>query len=169
MTEEKNEESLTLDKKTMDVLVAHIIPTSKYFEARFDHMQDQIDGLKVDLKEFRGDVDRRFEQVDKRFDAMKSDSDKRFEQVDKCFEQVDKRFEQVDKRFEQVDKRFEQMIASIDRLGDKLEHRDENQRAFTLRMFTVAIKYLYSRCAGRFFESTGCFLTDRAKSNLLVR
>ena len=155
MTEEKNEESLTLDKKTMDVLVAHIIPTSKYFEARFDHMQDQIDGLKVDLKEFRGDVDRRFEQVDKRFDAMKSDSDKRFEQVDK--------------RFEQVDKRFEQMIASIDRLGDKLEHRDENQRAFTLRMFTVAIKYLYSRCAGRFFESTGRFLTDRAKSNLLVR
>jgi len=37
MTEEKEEEGLTLDKKTMDVLVANIIPTSKYFEIRFDH------------------------------------------------------------------------------------------------------------------------------------
>ena len=40
MAEQGTEESLTLDKKTIDVLVAHIIPTSKYFEARFDHMQD---------------------------------------------------------------------------------------------------------------------------------
>lgn len=72
----------------MDVLVANIIPTSKYFEARFDHMQYQMDGLKNKLDDFRSDVD---------------------------------------KRFEQVDKRFEQIIASIDRLGDKLEHRDENK------------------------------------------
>ena len=71
---------------------SHIIPTSKYFEVRFDHMQTQIDDLKVDLKDFRYDMDKRFEQI----------------------------------------------IASIDRLGDKLDHRDENQRAFTLRMFTIA-------------------------------
>ena len=94
MSEEKNEEGLTLDKRTMDVLVANIIPTSKYFEVRFDHLQAQIDDFKVDLKDFRYDID---------------------------------------KRFEQVDKRFEQIIASIDRLGDKLDHRDENQRTFTLR------------------------------------
>lgn len=90
---------------------ANIIPTSKYFEVRFDNMQGQIDDLRGDLKDFRSDVD-------KRFDSAKAD---------------------MDKRFEQVDKRFEQVIASIDRLGDKLEHRDENQRAFTLRMFTIAI------------------------------
>ncbi|MBW2741564.1 MAG: hypothetical protein JRE64_22590, partial [Deltaproteobacteria bacterium] len=54
MSEEKKEEGLTLDKRTMDVLVANIIPTSKYFEIRFDHMQEQIDDLKVDLKDFRG-------------------------------------------------------------------------------------------------------------------
>ena len=53
MTEEKKEEGLTLDKKTMDVLVANIIPTSKYFEIRFDHMQGQIDVLNGDLKDFR--------------------------------------------------------------------------------------------------------------------
>ena len=83
MPEEKDE-SLTLDKRTMDVLVAHVIPTSKYFEARFDHMQDQIDRINTDLRDFRGDVDKRFEQV----------------------------------------------IASIDRLADKLDHRDERQRTF---------------------------------------
>ena len=150
MTEEKEEEGLTLDKKTMDVLVANIIPTSKYFEIRFDHMQDQIDALNGGLKDFRSDVD-------KRFDGIKSDMDKRFEQVDKRFEQVDKRFEQVDKRFDQVDKRFEQIIASIDRLGDKLEHRDEKQRAFTLRMFTIAISISIVGVLGAFLKSLGVF------------
>ncbi len=129
MAEQGTEESLTLDKKTIDVLVAHIIPTSKYFEARFDHMQDQIDGLKGDLRDFRGDVDRRF-------DSMK---------------------EQVDKRFEQVDKRFEQVIASIDRLGDKLDYRDEKQRAFTIRMFTIAITISVLGVLGAFLKSLGVF------------
>jgi methyl-accepting chemotaxis protein len=150
MSEEKKEEGLTLDKRTMDVLVANIIPTSKYFEVRFDHMQEQIDDLKVDLKDFRGDVD-------KRFDNIKTDMDKRFEQVDKRFEQVDKRFEQVDKRFEQVDKRLEQIIASIDRLGDKLENRDESQRSFTLRMFTIAIGISVIGALGTFLKSLGVF------------
>ena len=81
MSEEKSEEGLTLDKRTMDVLVANIIPTSKYFEVRFDNMQGQIDDLRGDLKDFRRDVDRRF-------DSAKSDMSKRFEQVDKRFEQV---------------------------------------------------------------------------------
>lgn len=122
MAEQGTEESLTLDKKTIDVLVAHIIPTSKYFEARFDHMQDQIDGLKGDLRDFRGDVDRRF-------DSMK----------------------------EQVDKRFEQVIASIDRLGDKLDYRDEKQRAFTIRMFTIAITISVLGVLGAFLKSLGVF------------
>ena len=123
MSEEKSEEGLTLDKRTLDVLVANIIPTSKYFEVRFDHMQEHIDGLKGDLKDFRNDID--------------------------------KRFEQVDKRFEQVDKRFEQVVASIDRLGDKLEYRDEKQRAFTLRMFTIAIGISILGALGAFLKSLG--------------
>ncbi len=64
------ENSLTLDKKTADVLVVPIIPTSKYFEAPFDHMQAQIDGLKDSLKASRSDVDKRFENVDKRFEPI---------------------------------------------------------------------------------------------------
>ncbi|OEU80378.1 MAG: hypothetical protein BA873_04315 [Desulfobulbaceae bacterium C00003063] len=108
MPEEKDE-SLTLDKRTMDVLVAHVIPTSKYFEARFDHMQDQIDRINTDLRDFRGDVDKRFEQV----------------------------------------------IASIDRLADKLDHRDERQRTFTLRMFTIAISISVLGALGVFLKSLG--------------
>ena len=138
MSEEKSEEGLTLDKRTMDVLVANIIPTSKYFEVRFDHMQGQIDDIRGDIKDFRSDVDKRFDDIktdmDKRFDAVKTD---------------------MDKRFEQVDKRFEQVIASIDRLGDKLEHRDEKQRAFTLSMFTIAISISILGALGAFLKSLG--------------
>ena len=145
MPEEKIEEGLTLDKRTMDVLVANIIPTSRYFEVRFDHMQSQMDGFRSDLKDFRGDVDKRFEQVDKRFGDMKSDMDKRFDDMKS----------DMDKRFEQVDKRFEQIIASIDRLGDKLDHRDEKQRYFTMRMFTIAISISILGVLGAFLKSLG--------------
>jgi len=140
MPDEKSEESLTLDKKTMDVLVANIIPTSKYFEVRFDHMQDQIDGLKGDLKDFRSDVD-------KRFDGIKTDMDQRFGEI-----KTD-----MDQRFSQVDKRFGQVIASIERLGDKLDYRDEKQRAFTLRMFTIAIGISILGALGAFLKSVGVF------------
>ena len=129
MDDEKDQEGLTLDKKTIDVLVAHIIPTSKYFETRFDHMQSQIDGLKGDVKDFRGDVD-------KRFDTIKSD---------------------MDQRFGQVDRRFEQVIASIDRLTDKLDYRDEKQRGFTLRMFSIAIGISILGALGTFLKSLGLF------------
>ncbi len=170
MAEDKIEETLTLDKRTMDVIVAHIIPTSKYFETRFDHMQYQIDGIKDDLKDFRGnvdgrfielktDIDKRFEKVDDRFTELKTDIDKRFEKVDDRFVElktdIDKRFGLVDKRFEQVDKRFEQIIAAIDRLGDKLENRDEKQRSFTLRMFSIAIAISIIGVLGAFMKSLG--------------
>ncbi len=191
MTENGGEEGLTLDKRTMDVLVANIIPTSRYFEARFDHMQGQIDDIKSDIKDFRREVDKRFDSaktdmdrrfndvkvdMDRRFDDVKDDMDQRFEQVDKRFEQVDKRFEQVDKRFEQVDKRFEQVdkrfeqvdkrfeqvdnrlqqiIASIDNLGDKLDYREERQRNFTLRMFSIAIGISILGAVGAFLKTMG--------------
>jgi len=159
MTDNGGEEGLTLDKRTMEVLVANIIPTSKYFEVRFDHMQGQIGDIKVDIKDFRGDVDQRFKKVDSRFDEIKTEMDRRFEaakvDMDIRFEQVDKRFEQVDKRFEQVDKRLEQIISSIDRLGDKLDYRDEKQRGFTLRLFTIAIGISILGALGAFLKTMG--------------
>ncbi len=134
MSNDHTEDGLTLDKKTMDVLVANIIPTSKYFEARFDHMQSQIDDIKGDIKDFRSDVDKRFEETKAEFG---------------------KRFEQVDKRFEQVDQRFEQVIAFKERLGEKLDYRDEKQRGFTLRMFSIAIGISVLGVLGVFLKSVG--------------
>jgi len=93
--------------QVVDLLVANIIPTTKYFESRFDFLQHQIDQLREGQKHLE--------------------------------ETMNRRFEQVDRRFEQVDKRLEQIVASIDRLGDKLDHRDLHQRNFTIRMFMISI------------------------------
>jgi len=113
--------------------------THRIIEKNNDDFREQLRNIKLDMdrrfNETHTDMKERFAQVDKRFEQV----DKRFEQVDKRFEQVDKRFEQVDKRFEQVDKRLDQIISSIEKLGDKMDHRDERQRKFTLRMFSIAI------------------------------
>ena len=130
--------SLLLDKKTVDVLVANIIPTSKYFELRFDHMQEQIDGIKADIGSLRADMD-------KRFDSMRTDMDKRFEQVDKRFEQVDKRFEQVDKRFEQVDIKLDKIIERID---IRIDQGLRENRSQALRLFTFAMTFSAISMAG---------------------
>jgi hypothetical protein len=110
MSEEKSEEGLTLDKRTMDVLVANIIPTSKYFEVRFDHMQDQIDGIRGDLKDFRSDVD-------KRFDAVKSDMDKRFEQVIASIDRLGDKLEHRDEKQRAFTLRMFTIAISISILG----------------------------------------------------
>ncbi len=94
MTDTNEETSLTLDKKTVDVLVAQIIPTSKYFESRFDHMQGQIDHLNGNLRDFRSDVDRRFENVDKRFEQV----DKRFDQVIASIERLTDKLDYRDEK-----------------------------------------------------------------------
>ena len=155
--------SVEKDKNTsaypneMLTFIAGIFPNAKYFDARFDLLQVQIDEIKKNqeldryqIRDFKADVDRRF-----------SESDAKFEQVNKRIGEfkndVDKRFEQVDKRFEQVDKRFEQMIASIDKLGDKLEYRDKDQRSFTLRMFSIAVAISILGVLGAFFKILGLF------------
>ncbi len=123
--------TLPINQETLDIIVANVIPTSKYFEIRFDHLENRVNSMQDDIKDFRADVD-------KRFDDFKSD--------------VDKRFEQVDKRFEQVDKRFEQVIYSIDRLTDKLDNRDKEHRSFTMRMFSISIMISFLGVLGMFFK-----------------
>ena len=91
------EKTLKVNQETIDILVANIIPTTKYFESRFDHMQYQIDEIKTSIVK------------------LEDNFNKRFEQVDRGFAQVDKRFAQVDKRFEQVDERFKSLEDSIDK------------------------------------------------------
>ncbi len=155
MPEEK-EEGLTLDKKTMEVLVAHIIPTSKYFEVRFDHLQEQVHDVKIGMMSLEDRMNKQFEQVDKRFVAMQADMGKRFEQVDKRFEQVDNRFAtmqaDMNKRFEQVDKRFEQIDSKLDKLIERVDVRIDaglrENRMLTVKLFTFAMTFAAISMAG---------------------
>ena len=156
-------QGLSLDQKTMDVLVANIIPTSKYFEVRFDHLQYQVGELKAGQKNLlevmdkcftamQSDMDKRFtamqSDMDKRFTAMQSDMDKRFEQVDKRFEQVDGRFASLkadmDKRFQQVDDKLDKILDRIDRRIDEglRENRAQSMRMFTFAMMFSAISMI---------------------------
>ncbi len=120
MADEKD--SLTLDKRTIDVLVANIIPTSKYFESRFDHLQYQINEIKTDIKEFERRVDDRFEQVDKRF-------------------------EQIDKRFEQIELKLDKLLERID---VKIDAGLRENRVFSLRLFTFAMTFAAVSIIGLF-------------------
>ena len=145
-------------------MISGIIPNTKYFDGRFDLLQVQINEIRrnqeIDreqVRDFKLDVDRRFNETSGKFDQIYKRIDDFKSNVDDRFKQVDLRFEQVDKRFEQVDKRFEQMIASIDKLSDKLEFRDRDQRSFTLKMFTIAIMVSVLGVLGAFFKIIGIF------------
>jgi hypothetical protein len=69
MTEQKQDRitnipgQLPVNQETLDILVANIIPTSKYFEARFDHLEGRIDRMQNDIIDFRSDVGKRFDEI----------------------------------------------------------------------------------------------------------
>ena len=150
---------LKINKQTIDLLIANVIPTTKYFESRFDHMQFQIDRVNQDINIFKLSVEKSFDNVDHQFETMQANIDQRFEamqvNMDQRFEKIDQRFEKIDQRFEKVDQRFEKIIFSIDRLTDKLDGRDERQRNFTLRMFTIAVSISIIGVMGAFLKSLG--------------
>lgn len=135
---QEENDNIVLNEKSMEVLIAKFIPTSQYFEARFDHLQYQIDEIKEGVKNIQLDMDKRFDtmqnSIDKRFDTMQTDMDNRFEQVNNRFEQVDKRFEQVDKRFEQVDKRFEQVDKRFEQVDKRFEQVDQRFEQINVKL-----------------------------------
>ncbi len=131
---------LPVNQETLDILVANIIPTSKYFEARFDLLDQRMVGLEEDLGAFRDDINRRFDDMsastNKRFDEMAAATNQRFEQVEQRFEQVDRRFdemrEETNLRFAQVDRRFDEMreetnlrFAQVDQRFEQVDKRFE--------------------------------------------
>ncbi len=162
MAEETKE--LTLNKETIDVLVASIIPTTKYFEIRFDFMQHQIDQTNKNIEQLENRMNRKFNEVDKqlgqnnkniekleeRMNQRFKEVDKRFEQVDKRFEQVDMRFEQVDKRFEQVQKKFDQIDTDIKDLRDTVGTLSERIHELTTEVKTSVRDYIIER--DRFYD-----------------
>jgi archaellum component FlaC len=108
-------DEVTINEKSMEVLITKLIPTSQYFERSFEFLQHQIEELKVSQKNMQDGIDKRFEDM-------------------QC--SIDKRFEQVDKRFEQVDKKFEQVNDSINNLAFKIENLAKSQET-TIRDYII--------------------------------
>ncbi len=144
---EKEEKDISINKKELDLLVANIIPTSRYFEIRFDHLQKQVDELKEGQKEIRADMDRRFDEI-------KLDMNTPFEQVDRRFEQVDTLFEQVDRRFDQVNAKLDTII---ERMDTKIDAGLRENRTMSIRLFTFAMVFSAISMAGLLAKITGLF------------
>ena len=133
-------DKLEVNKETIDILVANIIPTTKYFETRFDFLQHQIEEIKTSQIEFKRDIEKRFEEVDRRFEQI----DKRFEQIDERFKEIDKRFEQVDERFRQVDERFQSLENKIVDLTLEIKELSRKQET-TIRDYIIERDRYYDR------------------------
>jgi hypothetical protein len=74
MAEKKEEKKeITLNKETVDILVTNIIPTTKYFETRFDFMQHQINETNDKINKLEENMLKKFEQVDKQFQQVDND------------------------------------------------------------------------------------------------
>jgi len=147
MADKNQHKKLELNQDTIDVLVANVIPTSKYFEVRFDHLQQQLDDFKENVNEKFKDVHVRFNDTQTQIVDLKTDVDKRFEQVDKRFEQVDKRFEHIEEKLDKL----------IDKIDTKIESGLHESRSIAIRLFTFAMIFtaisvitLFAKIAGIF-------------------
>jgi len=78
-----------------------------YLEGRGEEHASAIAEVRLDVRELRAEMIRRFEQVDRRF-----------EQIDRRFEHIDGRFSHMDNRFNwQVGLQFATLLAVIGLLG----------------------------------------------------
>ena len=125
------EKSLKLNQETMDVLVANVIPTTKYFESQFKHMQYQINEIKDNQKDFENRMDKRFEQVDKRFEQVHQ----RFEQVDSDIKNLTNEVRKISDNVLNLSKTME--ITIRDHIINRDRHYDNKFN--NLRMFNLAM------------------------------
>ncbi len=132
---------MVINEKTIEALIVRFIPTSQYFEKRFDHLEEKLDykfevlndkfkHLEASHQDLKVDMNRRFEQVDKSQQALKTDMEKRFEQVDQRFQQLDAK---LDKIIERIDKRIDEGLR---------ENRAQSFRLFTFAMTFSAISMI---------------------------
>ena len=117
-------------------LIAGFFPNTKYFDSRFDLLQVQIDEsrrnqgqIKEQVKDFRDDTDKRFEQVDKRF-------------------------EQVDHRFQRLEDKIDNLIERID---VKVDSGLKETRNLTIRLFTLVLSFSLIAVIGMFGKLFGLF------------
>ena len=67
-----------------------------YLEGRGEEHASAIGEVRADIRDLRGEMNRRFDHMDSRFDHM----DSRFDHVDSRFDHVDSRFDQMERRFD---------------------------------------------------------------------
>jgi hypothetical protein len=131
-----------------ELIITAFLPNLKHLESRFDRTDLYIKDLSIGVK----DTNNRLIALEKRMDYFEVQVDKRFEQVDKRFDLLTGELKDFKN---DVSRRFEQIAASIERLGDKLDARDARQRAFTLRMFGIAISISFLGVLGVLAKSFG--------------
>ena len=99
--DDKNSEKkpeISINEKTIEVLIARLIPTSQYFEVRFDNLEQKFDYKFEGLNDKFEGLNDKFDQLSKSQDNLKNDIDKRFEQVDV---KLDKIIERIDRRIDE--------------------------------------------------------------------
>lgn len=81
-------------------------------------------------------IDERFNRVDADIGGLRIEMRKGFEQIDKRFDQIDKRFEQVDKRFERVDDKFDAMQREMNL---RFEAVQRNMTYWFISLFSIIV------------------------------
>jgi len=131
----KQQEQVKLPQD-FQALIAGFFPNTKYFDSRFDLLQVQIDELR-----------RNQGQIKKQVKDFKDDTDKRFEQVDKSFEQVDHRFQRLEDKIDNL----------IERIDVKVDGGLKENRNLTIRLFTFALSFSLIAVIGMFGKLFGLF------------
>ncbi len=149
MSESIEEKMVSVNQKELSLLVTNIIPTSKYFELRFDNMQDQITDLKEGQKEIHVNMDKRFEQVNEGQKEIRLEMDKRFEQVNEGQKEI--RLE-INNRFEQVNIKLDQIMERVD---TKIDAGLREGRNLTVKLFSFAMVFSAISMTGIIAKMTG--------------
>ena len=132
-TEKKSE--ISINEKTIEVLIARLIPTSQYFEVRFDNLEQKFDYKFEGLNDKFEGLNDKFDQLSRSQENLKTDMDKRFEQVSRSQENLKT---DMDKRFEQVDLKLDKILDRIDR---RIDEGLRETRGQTFRLFTFAMTF----------------------------
>jgi hypothetical protein len=82
-----------------------------------DRLRKELDaatvGFRSDVTGLRESMDMRFQKVDGQFNGFRVDVDQRFDAVDQRFDAVDQRFDAVDLRFEGLDAKLDAILGEL--------------------------------------------------------
>jgi hypothetical protein len=92
--------------------------------------------LLQEMRAFREDTNRHFEE-------LRQDMDRRFEAVERRFEAVDRRFEAIDRRFEAIDRRFEAIIEELRSHREQLDNMGRELREMRIGFSSLGIRVGY--------------------------